>query len=91
MAASGAPADRVTSAVGAAIASWADEADMDAATARARVEQVWDSVGKDAADLEAAISDAEGSGGQGLVAAKRSLAALQAAVAALAAAHDRLQ
>ena len=89
MAAAGAAPDRVTATVGAAIAGWAEEADMDMLSARIRVEQVWDSLSKDAADLQEAIADADG-GGQALAGAKRSLAALQAAVAALAAAHDRL-
>lgn len=91
MAVAGAAPDRVTELVGATIAGWAEEADMDMLTARIRVEQAWDSLSKDAADLQEAIGDADGGNGQALVGAKRSLAALQAAVAALAAAHDRLQ
>ena len=89
LAAAGAAPDRVTETVGVMVAGWADEADMDAQAARIRVEQVWDSLSKDASDLQEAIADAEG-GGPALTAAKRTLAALQAAVAALAAVHDRL-
>lgn len=89
LAATGTPAERMVAAVGALVAGWADEADMDAGVARDRVEQMWDSLGKDAADLQAAISDAGDGGGQALVAAKRTLSALQAAVGALAAVHGR--
>ena len=89
LATAGAAPDRVTETVGVMVAGWADEADMDAQVARVRVEHVWDSLSKDAADLQEAIADADDSG-QALAGAKRTLAALQAAVAALAAAHDRL-
>ena len=89
LATAGAASDHVMETVGTMVAGWADEADMDAQAARVRVEHVWDSLSKDAADLQEAISDADG-GGPALASAKRTLAALQAAVAALAAAHDRL-
>lgn len=88
--AAGAPPDRVTAAVGDLIAGWAAEAEMDAAAARERIERLWDSVSKDAADLEEQISDAEGVTPQALAGAERMLAALRAAVTALAAAHARL-
>lgn len=76
--------------VGETVAGWAAEEDMSPEVARARIEEVWDSLGRDAADLEAAISDDGNANADGLATAKRSLAALQAAVAALAAAHERL-
>jgi hypothetical protein len=88
--AAAAPADRVTQAVGEIIASWAQEADMGPAAAQARIEQLWDSVSRDAADLQEQISDAAGANSQALAGAQRMLAALQAAVGALAAAHGRL-
>ena len=86
----GAPPDRVVQTVGTMIAAWAEESDMTPATAQSRIERLWDVLGKDADDLQASISDAEGNGGPALTAANRSLAAMQAAVAALAAAHARL-
>ena len=82
--------ERVMQEVGELVAGWAAEAEMDAATAQERIELLWDSMSKDAADLEEAINDADGAGGQDLANAKRVLAATQAAVAALAAAHGRL-
>ncbi len=88
--AAGVAPERITQEVGAIIASWASEADMDAATAQDRIEQMWDGFGKDAADLQAAISDADQGDAGALAGAERTLAALQAAVAALAAAHERL-
>ena len=94
LAASGAPPERVAQEVGEMIAAWAEEDGMDAAAARDRVELLWDSVSKDAADLEEAINDAEGDTSRGgapdLANARRALAAMQAAVATLAAAHGRL-
>lgn len=86
----GASPGRVVQEVGDLVAAWAEEAGMDAATAQERIGLLWDSMSKDAADLEAAISDADGAGGQDLATAERVLAATQAAVAALAAAHGRL-
>lgn len=88
--AAGAAPGRVTQAVGEIVAGWADEADVDAAVARARVERLWDSLSKDAADLQERIGDAVGADARALAAAERMLAALHAAVAALAAAHERL-
>ena len=88
--AAGAAPGRVTQAVGEIVAGWAGEADVDAAVARARVERLWDSLSKDAADLQEQIGDAAGTDARALAAAERMLAALHAAVAALAAAHDRL-
>lgn len=90
LAASGTPPERVAQEVGEMIAAWAEEDGMDAAAARDRVELLWDSVSKDAADLEEAINDADGGGAQDLANARRALAAMQAAVATLAAAHGRL-
>ena len=90
MATAGAAPDHVTEMVGVMVAGWAGEADMDAQAARVRVEHAWDSLSKDAADLQEAIADADGAGGLALAGAKKTLAALQAAVAALAAVHDRL-
>ncbi len=88
--AAGTPPERVIQTVGEIVAGWAGEPDMDAETARARTERLWDSLSKDAADLEEQISDTAGPDVQALAGAKRMLAALQAAVAALAAAHERL-
>ena len=76
--------------VGEIVAGWATEPDVDAGVARARVERLWDSLSKDAADLQEQIGDASGADTRALAGAKRMLAALQAAVAALAAAHERL-
>lgn len=88
--AAGTAPERVIQAVGEIVAGWAGEPDMDAETARARAERLWDSVSKDAADLEEQISDTDRPDAHALAEAKRVLAALQAAVAALAAAHERL-
>lgn len=90
LATAGAGPERVTQAVGAIVAGWAEEAEVDAGVAQARIERLWDSLGKDAADLEAAISDTDDADQQALTGAQRTLAALQAAIAALAAAHERL-
>ena len=90
LAATGAPPDRVVQTIGSMVAAWAEEPDMTPAAAQLRIERLWDVLGKDADDLQASISDAEGHEGPALTAANRSLAALQAAVAALAASHARL-
>ena len=86
----GASPASIAQAVGAIVAGWAAEPEIDAGAAQVRIERLWDSLGKDAADLQAQISDADGPGGPALLTAKRRLAAMQAAVAALAAAHERL-
>ncbi len=88
--AAGASPTRVTQAVGEIIAGWALVADMDAATAQARIERLWDSISKDAAELQEQISDATGADAQALAGARQMLAAMQATVTALAAAHERL-
>lgn len=88
--AAGAPPGRVTQAVGEIVAGWADEPDVDAAVARARVERLWDSLSKDAADLQEQIGDTTEADARALAAAERMLAALHAAVAALATSHERL-
>ena len=90
LAAAGAPPERMMQEVGGLVAAWAGEAGMNAATAQERVERLWDSLSKDAADLEEGINDADGAGAQEVAGARRALAAMQAAVAALAAAHGRL-
>ena len=90
LAAAGVPPERIIQAVGEIVASWASEADMDADAAQARIERLWDSVGKDAAELEEQINDATGADARALAGAKRTLAALQAAALALATAHERL-
>ena len=89
LAASGAAPDKVTGTVGEIVAGWADEPDMDAGTAQDRIGQMWDSLTKDEADLEAAISDAGEGNAASLAAAQRMRAALQAAIHALAAASER--
>lgn len=90
LAVAGAPPGRVSEAVGEIVAGWATEPDMDAGVAQARIERLWDSLSKDAADLQEQIGDATGADTRALAGAKRMLAALQAAVAALAAAQERL-
>lgn len=86
----GTPPETVIQAVGEIVASWAGEPDMHAETARARTERLWDSMSKDAADVEEQVGDSDGADAQALAHAKRVLVAMQAAVAALAAAHERL-
>ena len=88
--AAGASPARIAEAVGRIVAAWADDPDMNASTAQARIEEVWDSLGKDAADLEQQIGDTADPDTHALAAAERTLASLQAAVAILAAAHARL-
>ncbi len=90
LAAAGAPAARVTLEVGDLVAGWASEADMASVTAVARMEALWDGFTREASELQEQISDAEGSGSQALELAHRQLAALQAIVTALQAAHERL-
>ncbi len=90
LAAAGAPAARVTIEVGDVVAGWASEADMASVTALARMEALWDGFTREASDLQEQISDAEGSGSPALDLAQRQFAALQAIVAALQAAHERL-
>ncbi len=85
----GAAPDAVIRTAGEIIAGWADEPDIDAATAQARIGGIWDSLTKDEADLEAAISDAGDGDAAGLVLARRMQAALQAAIQAFAAAAER--
>ncbi|MGI4954710.1 MAG: hypothetical protein ACRYGM_23130, partial [Janthinobacterium lividum] len=87
--AAGASADAVTGMVGEIVAGWGGEADMDAAAAQARIGQMWDSLTKDEADLEEAISDAGEGEGASLATARRIRAALQAAIRALAAVAER--
>jgi len=85
----GASPDAVTQMVGEIVAGWAGEADMDAAAAQARIGQMWDSLTKDEADLEEAISDAGEGDGASLAMARRMRAALQAAIRALARVAER--
>ena len=89
LAAAGAAPDTVTGTVGEIVAGWAGETDMDAAAAQDRIGQMWDSLTKDEADLEAAISDAGEGDGASLAAARRMRAALQAAIRALALVSER--
>lgn len=89
LAAAGAAPDTVTRTVGEIVAGWAGEAEMDAAAAQARVEAMWDSLTKDAANLEEAISDSGDADPAGVALARRSLAALRAAIGALAAVAER--
>ncbi len=88
--AAGASPDRITEEVGTIIASWAAEPEMDGGVAQVRIERLWDSISKDAADLQEQIADAEGGNIEALTQAQRVLAAMNAAVTALAAAHKRL-
>ena len=88
--AAGAAPERIMQEVGTLVAGWAGEPEMDADAARTRIELMWDGLGKDAADLQATISDAGPVDAGTLGGAKRMLTALQAAIAALTAAHARL-
>jgi hypothetical protein len=87
----GASPDLVTRTIGEIVSAWATEPEMDAVSAAARIELLWDSLSRDAADLQEQISDAPAREDQALSMAKRALTAMQAAVAALASAHARLQ
>lgn len=80
--------DKVTAEVGGLIAGWAAEPDFGPAQAQQRIERLWDSLSKDAADLQEQIADADDSAG--LAVARQMLAAMNAAVAALAAVHGRM-
>ena len=82
--------DRVASAIGAMVSGWALEPDMNPAAAQHRIGALWDSVSKDAADLQEQIADAEGESPQAAADAHRTLATMNAIVAALAAVNDRL-
>jgi len=88
--AAGTAADAMTLAVGELVSGWAAEPEMDVATARARVEALFDGLDRDAADLREQISDAEGSGAPWLAEARRVLRATHAAVSALRTVHGRL-
>ncbi len=88
--AAGVPPARATLAVGDLIAGWADEMDMAGATAQARIGLLWDGFTREASDLQEQISDADGANTEALGLAQRQLAALQAIVAALQAAHEHL-
>ena len=90
MAQAGASPERIEQAVGDIVAGWALEADMDPATALARIERLWDSASKDASELEERINDAGAADAKALAGAKRMLAAFHATTAALAAAHEQL-
>ena len=87
--AAGATPDAVTRAVGEIVAGWADEAGVDAGTAQSRVGEMWDSLTRDEADLEAAINDAGEGDPAALATAGRMQTALQAAIQALAAVAER--
>ena len=89
-AAAGAPPATVILEVGDMIASWASEADISNAMAQARIERLWDGFTRDASELQEQLGDADNPDGMALALAQRQLAALQAIVAALQAAHDRL-
>ncbi len=90
LAAAGASPARITGEVGALVAGWASEMDMAGSTAQARIERLWDGFTRDAAELQEQIGDADRPGSQALTLARQQLAALQAIVAALEAAHGIL-
>jgi len=90
LAAAGVPPARVTVEVGDVVSGWASEMDVDATAAQARVDQLWDGFTRDAAELQEQISDAAGPEAPTPELARRQLAALQAIVAALEAAHASL-
>ncbi len=72
------------------IAGWADEPEMNPATAQVRIERLWDSLSKDAADLQEQIANTDGGDVQATAQARKALVAMTAAVEALAAAHSRV-
>lgn len=86
----GASPDRVIQTIGEIVAAWADEPEMHAETARLRVEQMWDAVSRNVADLGEQLNDFETSDRLAVGAARRTLAALQAAEATLALMLERL-
>jgi hypothetical protein len=90
LAVAGAAPARLTVEVGDLIAGWAAEPDMAGATAQARIERLWDGFTRDASELQEQISDADARETPALRLAQRQLAALQAIVAALQAAHEHL-
>lgn len=90
LAAAGVPVARVTLEVGELISGWASEMDMAAAVAQARIDLLWDGFTRDAAELQEQISDAGDADTPALTLARRQLAALQAIVVALEAAHAKL-
>jgi len=90
LAAAGVTPARMAHEIGKLISGWASEMDMDAAVAQARIDLLWDGFTRDAADLQEQISDAGGADIPAFAMARRQLAALQAIVAALEAAHAQL-
>lgn len=90
LAVAGAAPARLTVEVGDLIAGWAAEPDMAGVTAQARIERLWDGFTRDASELQEQISDADARETPALRLAQRQLAALQAIVAALQAAHEHL-
>ena len=90
LAAAGAPPASVILEVGGMIAGWASEVDISETTAQARIERLWDGFTRDASELQEQLGDADCPDRMALALAQRQLAALQAIVAALQAAHDRL-
>jgi hypothetical protein len=82
--ATGPAPDRVIEAIGAMIAGWAEEPEMSDDVMQMRVERLWDSFSRDAADLQAQLADAEGTEGVEVNRGRRVLVALDAAVMVLA-------
>ncbi len=86
----GAAPDRVTRLVGEIVAGWAEEPEITQAAAQARIEPMWDSLSRDAAELQEQLNDDEAPHTPARIQAEKTLAALHAAVAALGAAHGRV-
>ena len=88
--ASGSSPAQITREIGTLIAGWAKEPEMNPAIAQIRIERLWDSLSKDAADLQEQIADADCEAAQATAQARKALVAMTAAVDALAAAYDRV-
>ncbi len=88
--ATGPAPDRIVAAIGDAVAAWAAEPEMTQDAVLTRVEQLWDGFSTEAAALQEQLSDATEGDAAGLAQAQRVLAALDAAVATLAAVSARI-
>ena len=83
--AKGPPPDAAVQLVGTIVSGWAEEPDMSSDVMQDRVGQWWDGLSTDAAALQEQLADAEGGNAAQLDQGRRVLAALNAAVATLAA------
>ena len=87
--ATGPAPDQVTEAMGALVAGWADEPDMSTDVMLNRVESLWDGFSTEAAALQEQLSDVGDGNPAELNRGHRVLAALNTAVATLAAISSR--